>query len=94
MNSYDIVAQAVREFWNTSIPQLVIAFFYQKYDFDKEWEWCEELIETNGDMDYETVVFENDFCEGQTQVKDITIVPFDEVTSYYAEHMGLKGKKS
>ena len=33
-----------------------------------------------------------DFCEGQTCVKDITIVPLHEVTSFYAENK-LKGEK-
>lgn len=90
MNNYDIVAKAVREYWNNSIPQTVIAFFYQKYDFEKEWEWCEELITPNGYTDYETVIFENDFWEGQTQIKNITIIPLDEITSFYAEQHKFK----
>ena len=90
MNSYDIVEQAVREFWNNSIPEPVIAFFYQRYDNEKEWEWHEELITCTSSYDYETVVFEYDFCEGQTQVKNIKIVSLDEITTYYAKHHGLK----
>lgn len=41
MDSYDIVAEAVRKFWRENRPQPVIAFFYQKYDYDNEWEWRE-----------------------------------------------------
>lgn len=90
MNNYDIVAQAVIEYWKNTIPQVVIAFFYQKYDFESEWEWCEELIEPYGANDYETVLFQYDFWEGQTQIKDIKIVPLDEITTFYAEQHKLK----
>lgn len=89
IDSYTIIAQAVREFWINSIPQPVIAFFYQKYERQKEWEWHEELITCNGSDDYETVIFECDFCEGQTQVKNIKIVPLNEITSYYAKQFGM-----
>lgn len=89
MNSYDIIANAVREYWKKDYPTDVVAFFYQKYEFegDDEWEWCEELIFPKGSDDWETVIFQNDFCEGQTCVKDITIVELDKITSYYAENV-------
>ena len=85
MDSYKIVADAVRAFWVEHGPRDVIAFFYQKYEWEKEWEWCEELVESYSDSDFETVTFLCDFCEGQTCVKDITIVPLYEVTDFYAE---------
>lgn len=89
MNSYDIIANAVREYWKRNYPTDVVAFFYQKYEFerDDEWEWCEELIFPQGSDNWETVIFQNDFCEGQTCVKDITIVELEKITSYYAENV-------
>lgn len=89
MNSYDIIANAVREYWERNYPTDVVAFFYQKYEFerDDEWEWCEELVFPQGSDNWETVIFQNDFCEGQTCVKDITIVELDKITSYYAENV-------
>lgn len=89
MNSYEIIAEAVRAFWKKNFPQDVIAFFYQKYDFETNWEWCEELIEAEGDSDYSNMTFLYDFCEGQTCVKDVTIVPLREVTAYYATNKKL-----
>lgn len=89
INSYSIVGDAVREYWKGyGIPCTVVAFFYQKYDFedDNEWEWCEELVECNASNDYETVIFQNDFCEGQTCVKDLNIVSFDEVVQFYVDY--------
>lgn len=86
MNSYAIVEKAVLEYWDKTYPQEVIAFFYQKYAHDDKWEWCEELVE----CDDSTVVFLNDFCEGQTCVKDMTIVPLDEIISFYVEQHGLR----
>ena len=84
-NSYDIVADAVRKFWEETYVQDVIAFFYQKYDFDSdnEWIWHEEYIYPQSSYDYETVNFQTDFCEGQTCVKDLVIVSFDDVTSFF-----------
>ena len=84
-NSYDIVADAVREYWKNNYPQTVIAFFYQKYEFNDKWEWHEELVECSAFNDYETVIYQNDFCEGQTCVKDISIIPLDDIIECYVK---------
>ena len=57
-----------------------------KYEYDDEWEWCEELVFCQGYNDYKTVIFEDDFCEGQTCVKDISIVPLDDIVEYYVKN--------
>lgn len=90
MNSYEIVEEAVRKFWKENYPQNVIAFFYQKYDYEDSWEWCEELVECCGYNDYEHMEFFYDFCEGQTCVKDLIIVPLSEVTRLYTNNKILK----
>ena len=87
--SQEIVAEAVTAFWQETYPQDVIAFFYQKYEWEDKWWWQEELVESEYGHNYETMTFLNDFCEGQTCVKDITIVPLREVTRYYAEQNHL-----
>lgn len=92
-DSYSIVADAVREYWKSHhFAEPVIAFFYQKYEYesDTEWEWCEELIENSATDDFETVIFQFDFCEGQTCVKELVVVPFDKVTEYYTKNV-IKG---
>ena len=83
-NSYDYIADAVRTYWKNTFPQDVVAFFRQKYSYDDEWECLEEVIFCKSDSDYETISFLNDFCEGQTCVKDITVVPLLEIIEYYA----------
>lgn len=92
VDSYDIIAAKVREYWKATYPQDVIAFFYQKYDFESEmeWEWCRELISPHGSDDYERVIFENDFCEGQTDVKDVRIVSLDEIIDFYTDNIKSK----
>lgn len=90
MNSYEIVGEAVRKFWRKNDPQNVIAFFYQKYDYEDSWEWCEELVECHGYDDYEHMEFFYDFCEGQTCVKDLIIVPLSDVTRLYTKNKILK----
>ena len=82
-NSYDYISDAVRTYWRNYFPCDVVAFFRQKYDFDIEWEWREEVVFCKSDSDYESVTFLSDFCEGQTCVKDITIVPLSDVIGYY-----------
>lgn len=87
-DSYDIVAEAVRKYWEENYPCDVVAFFFQKYDFESDirWEWCEEVITcTSSNIDRAEIEFLNDFCEGQTCVKDLHIVPLHEVTGYYTE---------
>lgn len=85
-NSEKIIEKAIIEYWRESAPQDVIVFFYQKYAHDSEWDFCQELVMANSSFDYESMTFLNDFCEGQTDVKDIIIVPLKDVTLYYAEH--------
>lgn len=89
LSSYDAIESAVKAYWKENYPQDVVAFFYQKYSFDDRWEWCEELVECCGNDDYENMVFLNDFCEGQTDVKNVVIASLHDVTNYYAEHQLL-----
>lgn len=94
MDSYDIVGEAVHKFWEEEYPCDVVAFFYQKYDFepDTRWQWCEEVITcTSSDIEYAVIEFLDDFCEGQTCVKDIRIVPLHEVISFYTEKHFTEG---
>ena len=84
--SSDIIKKAIIEYWRESAPQDVIVFFYQKYSHEVEWKFCKELVMANSSYDYDSMTFLNDFCEGQTDVKDITVVPLEDVTSYYAKH--------
>lgn len=91
-NSYDIVEEAVYKLWKKEgYAQDAVAFFYQKYDseYDKEWEWCEELILAPSCGLGTCVEFWHDFCEGQTLVKDLTVVTLDELTSFYAKQHKL-----
>lgn len=83
MDGYDVVAGAVKDYWKVNYPQDVVAFFQQKYSWDDKWERCEELVECHGSDDYENMTFLYDFCEGQTEVKDVVIVPLCEVTAFY-----------
>ena len=83
MDSYGAIAGAVKEYWKANYPQDVVAFFQQKYSWDNKWERCEELVECHGSDDYENMTFLSDFCEGQTEVKDVVIIPLREVTAFY-----------
>lgn len=83
-DSYEIIGDAVREFWkHECFAEDVIVFFDQKYSDDKQWEHCEELVMCNSPSDFENVTFLSDFCEGQTEVDNIHIKTLEEVTNYY-----------
>lgn len=83
-DSYDIIADAVRDFWKQQgFATDVIVFFFQKYSTEKKWEHCEELAMCHSDTDFECVEFLSDFCEGQTQVRNIHIVPLDNISQFY-----------
>lgn len=86
-DTYDYVGDAVREYWKETGPHDVVAFFYQKYENENEWDDMRELIECNGSDDYETVIFNMDFCEGQTCIKDLVIVSLDDVFDYYSKEV-------
>ena len=78
-NSYDIVLEAVIDFWTKNTPCDVVIFFYQKYEFEKEWCFVQEYVTfNNGEVE-----FTDDFCEGQTCVKYLVLVPFNKVAEYY-----------
>lgn len=85
-NSYDIVADEIIKFWKKTYPQIVIAFFDQKYDYESRWEQHNELAFPVGDWDYENMEYQYDFCEGQTDVRNIHIASLEEVTEFYRRH--------
>lgn len=84
-NTYDYVAYAVRKYWKETYPHDVVAFFYQKYENEEEWDKRCELIECKSSDDYETVIFHNDFCEGQNCIKEVAIVSLEDVLEYYSK---------
>lgn len=89
MNSDSIIADAVTKYWReTSLyPCDVVAFFYQKYDFESKWERCRELCSPHSSDNYSTVCFMNDFCEGQACVKEIKIVKLDDILDFYEQEV-------
>lgn len=85
-DSYEIVADEIRKFWRKTYPQTVIAFFDQKYDYESKWEQLNELAFPISDSDYKNVEYQYDFCEGQTDVRNIHIVSLEEVSEFYRKH--------
>lgn len=88
ITSEKYIEKAVKEYWKEyGVAEAVIVFFFQKYEDSENWEYREELAMcTNYSADESDVLFLSDFCEGQTMVQIVHIVPLDEVTSFYAEN--------
>ena len=86
-DTYAYVEDAVRSYWKDHYPCDVVAFFKQKYSYETEWEWHEEICFCKSSTDYDTVEFLNDFCEGQTCIKRIRIVPLSEVLGVYLKKL-------
>lgn len=74
-NLYDIVAEMVEDFCEKTYYGTCIARFEQSYD-GKEWTKETEIVFFENCID---LVFDMDWCEGQTHIKDIHICHLDEV---------------
>ena len=87
-DTYDLVEEKVREYWKQTYPQDMVAFFEQKYDdpYDKEWIKHEELVMSCGDLT-DRMEFLNDFNEGQTMIRNLVVVPLDEVLMHYRKNV-------
>ena len=85
-DSYEIVADEIRKFWRKTYPQTVIAFFDQKYDYESKWEQLNELAFQMDYGDYKNVEYQYDFCEGQTDVRNVHIASLEEVVEFYRKH--------
>lgn len=90
MNNYDAVANATREYWRKNDKKQVVAIFDQKYSHEKEWEHLRVFIDYDDRHD-DTVIFDYDFCEGQTDIKNLKIVSLDEILDVYEEREKIYG---
>lgn len=70
-NLYNIVADKIRAFCQATYYSSVIASFDQSYD-GKDWEHQVEFASFEND-DFETVVFDNDWCEGQSHIRNLKV---------------------
>ena len=81
-DSYDIIGEAVRKWWDDRFECDVVVFFEQKYDFEDDSCWCQEEVvvehDGNGGM-----TFDWDFCEGQTDVRRIYIDDLNSILKFY-----------
>lgn len=89
--SDDIVAEAVEKYykdneylWGFSDTKYLVAVFYQKYSYEEKWHHEAELLVYNCKTGI--VIFDNDFCEGQTDVKDIKIYDLDDVIEFFKDN--------
>lgn len=85
-DSEEIIADTVRKYWKETHPHNVVVFFEQKYEHEFSWneEWV--IAEPYSSSNSDTVIFNTDFCEGQTEVRSIKIADLDDVVDYYREH--------
>lgn len=91
-DTYDIIAEAVREYWKKKGSQDVIVFFEQKYDSPySEWVKMEELIESEG-MESDRIIFHNDFCEGHMLARNIHVIPLWVVLRHYRKKVIENGQ--
>lgn len=87
-DTYDLVKEKVLEFYDSTHPQDVVVFFEQRYA-SGVWEKLEVLVEFEYSYTSEPdrMTFQWDFCEGQTEARNIVVVPFDEILNYYRENV-------
>ena len=72
---YDIVAEAVYDYCEATYYSTCIAKFEQSYN-GKEWTKETEIVYFENCTD---LVFDMDWCEGQTFIRNIRVCRLDEV---------------
>ena len=82
-NTYDIVAEVVKKLWSETHKQDVVAFFEQKYNWDNHWYEIECIVRYNEDGDPCVMEFDWDFCEGQTDIRNLYVIPLTDVLKGY-----------
>lgn len=82
--SDEIIAEAIvkfykehKELWVFDTEKKLVVVFDQKYEFEDKWEHDWSLI--TYDCKKDLVISEDDFCEGQTEVKNIKIYDLYDV---------------
>lgn len=86
ITSQDILADQVRKYWKeTGYSHDVVCYFKQKYSRDEKWDICYTIAECESSSDFNKIIFFDDFCEGQEDIKDIHIVDLEKVLDYYGE---------
>lgn len=90
MTSDDIIGNAVRQFWQYVGECECVAFFEQKYDHSENWEKIKCVVSPYETTDGLYVLFDYDFCEGQTDVRSIVIVALTDILDFYEANGGLK----
>lgn len=84
MKSYDIIAKAIKDYTKMQINDKrpidieYIVHFYQKYDWSDKWE-KNTVIAYIEDFPVGSIIFYDDFYEGQNEVKDIVVMSLHEV---------------
>ena len=99
-NTYDTISLAFEE-WQKKhyTDNIVVAFFFQKYDWESEWEFTTCYITTppNFHFRFDTKgnpekrcdiigTFEWDFNEGQTDCYVVDFVELQDLADYYSNH--------
>lgn len=91
MTSQDIIEKAVKQFWDYVGECDCVAFFEQKYDHSENWEKIRCVVYSDDWNKYDhEMIFEWDFCEGQTDVRSIAIVALSDILDFYEANGGLK----
>lgn len=87
--SDEIIADAVRKYWNETHPHDVVVFFEQKYEHEISWneEWV--IATPHSPSNADDVIFNTDFCEGQTEVQHVEIADLDDVIDCYKAYGGV-----
>lgn len=87
MNSEDIIAKAVKQFWEDGVVEDdCVVFFEQKYHHEKVWEKITCVVYSCDSR----MVFEYDFCEGQSDVRSVKIIKLSDVIDFFEENGGLE----
>lgn len=72
----DVVFEQIEKIYGNYMPGLVIVDMAIKYDFETEYDRSNELMFVNS---FNSAIWENDWCEGQTDIIIYGITDVEEV---------------
>lgn len=93
MSTYEIIANEVRKYWEQTYAQDVLIFFDQKYKWERDWDHIAVYASPYSSDDENTVCFQWDFCEGQTEARSIEIISFEEAAEIVEGYMKWRKRR-
>lgn len=84
MNSEEKLVKIIKEWCSSNYCDSLVVFFKQKHK--DEVIYIDVTVLASYDYDTDIVTFDWDFCEGETDIKDVKIYSLRQVLNYFKDN--------